>query len=52
MAIDPEKHTVVEVNEKADIALQYLVEHDRIVFTPAEERRVKMKLDMYIMPLV
>ena len=38
--------------EKDDIGLQYIAQHGIASYTPEEERRVRWKLDLNLMPMV
>ena len=41
----------VLVGESADIALQYLVNNDRIEYTEEDAQRVRWKIDLYLLPI-
>lgn len=40
------------IDNKADVALQYLAEHGRVEYTPEEERTVRWRIDLFLLPVV
>lgn len=50
-AIDHEKGELV-VDRHADLGLQHLAKHGRVEFTPEEEKAVRWKIDLCLMPIV
>lgn len=40
------------VTKKADVALQFLAEHGRIEYNPEEERVVRWRIDLFLLPVV
>lgn len=40
------------VTEKDDIGLQFLAAHANVSYTPAEDRQVRAKIDLHLMPIV
>lgn len=47
-----EDSKVLVVTEKDDIGLQYIVQHGVASYTAEEDRRVRWKLDLNLMPMV
>jgi len=39
-------------NKPKDIGFQYLAEHDWVSYTPEEDRRVRTRIDLHILPVV
>jgi len=48
---DAEKSEIF-IDKKADIGLQYLAQNERIEFTVDEERKVRWKIDLFLLPIV
>jgi hypothetical protein len=48
---DHEKGEVV-IDRHADLGLQYLAKHGRVEYTEEEERAVRWKIDLCLMPIV
>jgi hypothetical protein len=42
----------VVVDKNADIGLQFLTQHEPVEYTAAEERKVRWKIDLYLLPIV
>lgn len=48
---DTEQGEVV-FDKKADIGLKFLAENGRVEYTAAEERAVRWKIDLFVLPIV
>lgn len=49
---EEEDSKVPVVTEKDDIGLQYIAQHGIESYTPEEDRKVRWKLDLHLMPTV
>ncbi len=50
-SFDPEKSSVI-IDADADLGLQYMVKNGQIDYTEEEERRVRWKIDLFLLPVV
>jgi hypothetical protein len=40
------------IDKKADIGLQFLAQHEHVEYSVAEERRLRWKIDLFLLPVV
>jgi hypothetical protein len=42
----------IVIDKKADIGLQFLAQHENVEYSVAEERRLRRKIDLFLLPVV
>ena len=42
----------IVIDKKADIGLQLLAQHEHVEYSVAEERRLRWKIDLFLLPVI